>query len=561
MVMIWIFLYAINLVDAQPFNFAPNPNWRKPEIVMSQEERIAIAKAGIEKALSLFVVDGQTQIAAPAPWKNYGAAGRLYALMAQFDLWTNQTMYKEQLLKYFAQSEELYLGFRRAYGIAAAQAYTIYSDPTFLAYAKTSWGTGKSFTLSDKDLRAGVTPFKNVGIQETCAQLPMAGGTFWNTQPGDSYVNSLATASYLLMSALLLEITNDTMYLDSAIETETFYYNHLQNTRGTLLDGIRADGCSISDESHPSNEGLMMEGLAVLSYITKNETITQHFFEVLESTISNPKWHASNGVINADTQQASAERVGQYIVRGLTAFYHRNTTPSELRTYIRGYLGVQYNAVLDNAREQGSDIYGPSWTGPPSSSFALDNQTNALTALAVSIPLVNETSSTTGGHPDPPSDSPSASSGRPSNVGVITGSVIGSLTFLAFVIVLSLHAIRRKNRSRALHQTGGSQVAPDPFTGTEKTPEMNETRRQKLEQLYPAGVSQQSSESSRGSRITETFTETSAYMSSETDTLGNLPTAALVRLVNARLQPGLWREDEVPPEYATEQSEGSHRRF
>ncbi|KAK7030970.1 hypothetical protein VNI00_013918 [Paramarasmius palmivorus] len=561
MVMIWIFLYAINLVDAQPStNFAPNPNWRKPEIHTSQEERIAIAKAGIDKALSLFVVDGQTQIAASAPWKNYGAAGRLYALMAQFDSWTNQTIYKEQLLKYFAQSEELYSGFRRGYGIAAAKAYTIYSDPAFLAYAQTSWTTGKSFTLSEKDLRAGVIPFKNVSIKETCAQLPMAGGTFWITLSSDPYVNSLATASYLLMTALLLEITNDTMYLDSAIETETFYYNHLQNTRGTLLDGIHADGCTISDRSHPANEGLMIEGLAILSSFTKNETINQHFFTVLEGTLFNPDWHTFDGIINADTKTISAERVGQYIVRGLTAFCHRNSTPSEIRTYVRGYLGVQYNAVVDYARDQGSDIYGPSWIGPPSSSFSLDNQTNALTALVASIPDMQEMSSGTGGsHPDPPSGSPSASSGQSSNAGAIIGSVVGSLVFLAFVIVLSLYVIRRKTRNQVSHTDLGPVAVP--YSITEKTPGMNEIRRQKFEQLHPAVIFQQSSESSRASSVPETVTETSAYMSSETDTLGNLPTATLVRLVNARLQPGHWREDEVLPEYATERSEGSRRRL
>jgi hypothetical protein len=79
------------------------------------------------------------------------------------------------------------------------------------------------------------------------------------------------------MSALLLEVTNDTTYLESAIQTETFYYNQLRNNRGTLLDGLHAERCSYSDISHPSNEGLMMEGLAILSSVTQNVTITQQY--------------------------------------------------------------------------------------------------------------------------------------------------------------------------------------------------------------------------------------------------------------------------------------------
>jgi hypothetical protein len=57
--------------------------------------------------------------------------------------------------------------------------------------------------------------------------------------------------------------------------TESFYFNLLRNARGDLLDGIHGDQCSNSDESHPSNEGLMMEGLAVLASVTQNETIAE----------------------------------------------------------------------------------------------------------------------------------------------------------------------------------------------------------------------------------------------------------------------------------------------
>ncbi|KAK7030967.1 hypothetical protein VNI00_013915 [Paramarasmius palmivorus] len=87
--------------------FAPNPNWTSSEIAVSPEERIAVTKAAIDESLSMFVVDGRIQIAKPAPWQNYAAAGRLYAQMAQFDSWTNQTLYKDQLLNYFAQTEVL----------------------------------------------------------------------------------------------------------------------------------------------------------------------------------------------------------------------------------------------------------------------------------------------------------------------------------------------------------------------------------------------------------------------------------------------------------------------
>ncbi|PBK61071.1 hypothetical protein ARMSODRAFT_897235, partial [Armillaria solidipes] len=52
---------------------------------------------------------------------------------------------------------------------------------------------------------------------------------------------------------------------------------------------------------------------------------------------------------------------GHNIVRALAASYERNTTTSNLREYIKEYIGVQYNAVIDKATSGGSNIYGMSW--------------------------------------------------------------------------------------------------------------------------------------------------------------------------------------------------------
>ncbi|PBK86123.1 hypothetical protein ARMGADRAFT_940999, partial [Armillaria gallica] len=52
---------------------------------------------------------------------------------------------------------------------------------------------------------------------------------------------------------------------------------------------------------------------------------------------------------------------GLYIVRALAALYERNTTTSNLREYIKEYIGVQYNAVIEKATFGGSNIYGIPW--------------------------------------------------------------------------------------------------------------------------------------------------------------------------------------------------------
>ncbi|KAK7030969.1 hypothetical protein VNI00_013917 [Paramarasmius palmivorus] len=476
--------------------------------------------------------------------------------MAEFDAATNQTSYKDRLLEYFAQAEALHLNFLHgnvsrlnwalAHGIAAAHAYKVYSDSAFLTYAEKAWKSGTDFTLNEENLQSGTIPFKNVTIKATCGALPMAGGTFWNTNSSNAYVNTLATASYLLASALLAESTKDDKYRDAAMKTETFYFDLLRNARGDLLDGIQGDVCSNSDASYPANDGLMMEGLAVLASVTQNETIAEHFFDVLERTILNSNWHSANGIINVSTAQASAEHVGQYVVRGLTAFYNRNTTPSELRTYIRGYLGVQYNAVLDNARELGDDVYGASWTGPPFSTFSLDNQTNALTALVAAIPLHNDPIIAQDPTPSSPTDD---STGNP-NIGAIAGGVVGGLAFLALLVTLILHLVRRRQQKQFQNlQALDEVIQTNPVVQvSEKISRINRERKfyqvhPRIPQSPPTPVAQDSATSTRSS--------TQFLSDSGTTRFGSVPTEVLVTLLNNRLQPEQWREDEVPPEYAT----------
>ncbi|EEB98616.1 hypothetical protein MPER_01845, partial [Moniliophthora perniciosa FA553] len=196
---------------------------------------------------------------------------------------------------------------------------------------------------------------------------------------------------------------------------------------GDLLDGISADTCTPTDGAFPANAGLMIEALAVLASVAQSDAIVQHLLEVVDKTVSRREWHSPDGILAADsTTQASAEHVSQYVVRG-------------------EYLGVQYNAVLDNTREPGSNVYAASWTGPPSSNFSFDNQTNALSMLIAAIHIRNDTDITGGGSSTPPTPGDDKPSNRaPSNAGAIVGGVIGGLAFIALLLILILYLIRRR---------------------------------------------------------------------------------------------------------------------
>ncbi|ESK87722.1 glycoside hydrolase family 76 protein [Moniliophthora roreri MCA 2997] len=554
------------LASAQNSEFVPNPAWQNPDITLSLEERVAIAKNAIEKTLSMMVDEnGQLKLEDD----NYGAAGRFFSQMAEFDMVTNQTIYKDQLFKFFPQVLSFQAlnsrpGFvqgkskcirlnrhqkHRAHSIAATHAYTVYSDQAFLEWSELAWNGGESYTLSEDELRNGTIPGKNISIHSICGDLTMAGGTFWMNVDDSGYVNTLATASYLIATSLLAEVTRNQTYIDSATETEIFYFNHLRNVRGDVLDGIDASTCTPRLEVFPAGAGVMIEGLAVLASVAQSDTIVQHLLEAVNMTLSHREWHNADGVLVADSSiaatQASAEHVGQYVVRGLAAIYSRNTAHSDLRNYIREYLEVQYNAVLDYARDPGDNVYAGSWTGPPSSYFSFENQTNALSLLIAGIPLGNNTSKAA-------DDNKTDSKTRE-----IAGGVVGGLVFIALLAGLAF-LIRRRRQQQSFSETQAEHVQPFslrleksglPYRRKGYQDQLDTPRQNPTTQTEAPG-NQHDTRTGTSSRTNPS--PPSRVLSMEPFTFGSMvPTAELVRLLNERLQPGQWREDEVPPDYTS----------
>ncbi|KAK0189336.1 hypothetical protein F5146DRAFT_623312 [Armillaria mellea] len=136
---------------------------------------------------------------------------------------------------------------------------------------------------------------------------------------------------------------------------------------------------------------------------------------------------------------------GHHIIQALAALYERDTTSSDLRGYIKEYIGVQYNAVIEKATPGGSNIYGLPWTGPPGTSFSRFNQTVAVTALLSAIQLVDdERSSKSSDNPTSsriPTATASPFSSKKNPTGAIIGGVVGG--FVVLVVSIFSRYIRR----------------------------------------------------------------------------------------------------------------------
>ncbi|KAJ6552988.1 hypothetical protein B0H19DRAFT_1263414 [Mycena capillaripes] len=458
----------ISLISAALLLFLPaiaqqvDSSWRKPNITVPRSDRIAIAEAAIEAA-AIFL--DTTNALFPDPGDSYGLAGAFYSQLAEFDLATQQTKYADDVAKYFLLAPQGLGQFNGLsnftgelnYGHAAAVAYSTYKNPVFLQYAEQVWWAVNAYTLSETDLKTGTIPLKNFPLGPTCQGATMAGGTFrarpalvFEKDPASTTINTQATGNFLVLSALLAEATNDDLYLDAAIAAADFLEAHLSSIKHITQDSISArtnDSCAQAPSEFSEDSGIMIEGLAILYSISHNASIHDLIEDMLTAVIPYAGWQGSDGII-----ANGATKSGDLILpRALATVNARNATTPALQAYIDAYLSVQFNAVVDLATINGSNIYSGSWSGPPSLSFSPSNQTNALQVLLGAINVDNPPTNIPGSDPSDskspvPSTTPSPQ--KKSKIGPIVGGVLGGLLFLVVVVVAAL-LLRRRSRSRA----------------------------------------------------------------------------------------------------------------
>ncbi|KAK0482982.1 hypothetical protein EDD18DRAFT_1432721 [Armillaria luteobubalina] len=585
-------------------DFTPPILWKNSNITLSKDERIAITSAALEQAVSMLQPNGQFNDSA------YDTPGRLYGQMAEFDRLMNQTKYKQTLRQCFALAESISPEFSSTfvsafpqkyhlhYGYAAARAYTAYQDPDFLNLAVTSWNTARRYTISAKQAASGTMDVKQFDLSLSCQ------GATLSTDSRDTTLNSLSsgfvfnfslvkvgpnhvqrsTSLFLVVSALLAEATSNKTYLDAAIESANFIQSHLLNPSNIVLDSIssQSDGSDIFDPiSSHSNEscsvystlyssdgsGIFIEGLVILADITRNTSTETLLRNTVVAVATNTLWQGLDGII------ATTTTGGHYIVRALTALYERNSVSSDFREYIKKYIGVQYNAVIEKATSAGSNVYAIPWTGPARASFLSYNQTVALTALLSAMQLVDDQPSVkssnnpTSSRPPTATVTTSPSPPKKNTTGAIVGGVMGVLAvFVVTIVYIFLYRRRRRGGDHGppvvLHTPSAVTPVPAEVSPEHDINEVNNTK-------YPGDMNRGQSSASpvtvEPDAImmdvqTESVTPERATASSlyplHTERRDDIPTEELLRLLHGRLQPNRWNDldDELPPEYDEEET-------
>ncbi|PBK84200.1 hypothetical protein ARMGADRAFT_974338 [Armillaria gallica] len=580
--LVWLLVvHCMALGAAQ--DLTPSISWKNPNITSSKDDRINIASAAIEKAVSMLQSDGQFNDSKRV------TAGRLYAQMAELDRLTNQTKYKQTLKQCFALAESVnYDVFSiLEYGYAAARAYAAYQDQDFLDRAVTSWTSARQYTISKEQAASGTMDVKQLNITPSChaddyhqllqlirmlipVTATMAGGTYYGTDSNDPTLTSLASGFFLVVSALLAEATSNQTYLNAAIESANFIQSHLLNPSNIVWESISSNAsCSVNSWENPYASGIFIEGLVILANITRNVSTEALLRSTVVAVATDTQWQGLDGIIAS----SGSDPGGYYIVRALAALYERNTTSSDLREYTKEYIGVQYNAVIEHATSGGSNIYG-AWTGPPSTSFSSDNQTIAISALLSAIQLVDHQPSSK------PSDnptsiaiaSPSASTSplptKKNPTRTIVGGVVAGLAVLAIIIMGTFLLRGKYRRSNESHSAvdGSSPRTLTPFMDTSipVSSEISGIFRMNQGKCARFSLAQNRGESSSSSGVaagrgmdvhngstTPLRAPASPPNPLHTERGERMSTQDLLRLLSERLQSGRWKDmdDELPPEY------------
>ncbi|KAJ8074484.1 hypothetical protein PM082_015385 [Marasmius tenuissimus] len=222
---------------------------------------------------------------------------------------------------------------------------------------------------------------------------------------------------------MLAEATGNQTYFVAATQTLDFFRSQLyDDKRGLLEDGISAVTCARKADFLPYNTGFMIEGMAVLGSVAKNETMLQFLQETVKSAIYTNEWNASNGSMN---------RTDWYIVHALSTTYRRNIVNADLQKLILEYLAIQYNAALNFQRTQDPQ-----------------KQTVALTYLVSGILLENST--TTPLDPSTPSAIKTPQRSKNEEPAII-GAAVGATIFLVLTGIglwLLWHRYRRQGGAR-----------------------------------------------------------------------------------------------------------------
>ncbi|KAJ3477104.1 hypothetical protein NLI96_g10694 [Meripilus lineatus] len=210
-----------------------------------------------------------------------------------------------------------------------------------------------------------------------------------------------------------------------------------------------------------------MQGLSIYADVTQSPSWASKLRIILSTTVNSSLWTGSDGIIIEDAKSsATPTTFTNDVTCGFKAIYIRGLfemwirmSDSMIQDFLRSYITVQLNALLDLARLPGTNQFSSSWPGPYPLNLDACSQYAALDVFNAAIGLVSVTDNTTSTSPTSSPDSQTST-----NVGLIiavtVAAVVLSVALLAGFILWS----KRRSRRASERKSETADINPfDPF--------------------------------------------------------------------------------------------------
>ncbi|KAG8912490.1 hypothetical protein FRC02_005962, partial [Tulasnella sp. 418] len=268
-------------------------------------------------------------------------------------------------------------------GLLDIHRYNIYEARFYLDNPSETWS---NITASNSCNRKGVVKVDQTQIRGDCGssnlhkkesgEPSVAGGMFRLSGSG-FYIESTRTVLFMTLSSYLAECTGLRDYKYTALASANCIKTWMLDSATTLVkDGLidpfnaqQQDGWTLSFYL----TGLVIEGFSVLASVTNDESWRTLALEISMAAMRYDEWHDSNRILSVacdeDPSKNTTERGFKGLLnRGLLVAYERNRSNKLFCNYVRSYINVQLNALLDLARHKNS--YGVDWRGPYTGPYA-----------------------------------------------------------------------------------------------------------------------------------------------------------------------------------------------
>ncbi|KAK1233830.1 hypothetical protein PQX77_002996 [Marasmius sp. AFHP31] len=563
------YLLAQLILTAWANNLSVPPSWVKPTVEASREERINRTVEAIDAFIASDALFTSTRPPSKLP-DQYWPYGEFLALIADFDIFTNQTRYKpiaqERLLPALQRTTPdtvivsalppLIVGNKFRYGYAATRAYLAYQDEGFLSTARDYWGTNRSLTISYADVQSNSSPAKskvNAAMSMACSkpgsEYTLAGGTFHSTDQNDLLITTGSTADYLTFTVSLATVPSnlDPAYMTLASQMGQFMRTTLYQGSGTFYSKIPVGNsdCPLrrnDSGTAVSDAAVTTQSLSLLTLSSKNDDFTDILREVARRATGSI-WNSADGVL--DTQKVSlttGDNTAQHSQRLVRSCFDsvRGDGASDLKAYLRAYLAVQYDALVKLATFPSGvpNLYG---TGlRPESHIIPEAQIRAITILLGGVMSSDNATSPNG---PGTADAATSDTGR-APIGAIVGGVVGGILGLALVMVGCYYYFRRRRQMQSppptmdSYPTMTSPMAPSAPPPISTLQPLRSGAYMKGAPLISPDVTQ--------STVSSSISLPSEFQSSR---MHELTTAELITMLNQRLRNEQWDANESPPEY------------